>query len=129
MVNRWTTDFCVCEQSAFPVLPEDVDCLPTPRHSQIAGIIMLPLGAALPTDWTSAASFLQRLDNTDAVGTKGKYFVGIGSIEPAADVVVPLGRNYDHIALRKWTLNFAIQMGYASQYAFLQNIQKSRRQW
>lgn len=127
MMNLWETDYCGCEQSAFTALPENVDCLPLPRHSQIAGLIMLPLGAALPTDWTNAESFLERLDNTDTIGTKGKYLLGIGSIEPATDVLVSLGRNHEHIATRKWTLNFAPQIGYAAQYAFLQSLQKSRR--
>lgn len=127
MINHWTNDFCTCEQSALAVLPESVDCLSLPRHSQITGVIMMPLGAALPTDWASAESFLERLDNTDTTGAKGKYFLGIGSLAPATDVLVPLGRNHNHIALRKWSLNFAPQIGYSSQYAFLQSLQRSRR--
>lgn len=126
MMNYWGVN-CNCEQSALQVLPEDVDCLPLPRQSQIVGLIMLPLGAALPSNWADADAFLERLDNTDTTGLKGRYMLGIGSVEPATDLLVSLGRNHEHIAVKKWTLNFAPQIGYAAQYRFLQSLQRSQR--
>ena len=88
---------------------------------------MLPLGAALPTDWQSAEAFLNTIDNTESAGRKGKYFIGIGDIPEAEDILVKLGRTEQHIVGRRWTLNFAPGMAVASQYAFLQNLQKTRR--
>ena len=81
----------------------------------------------MPTNWASAEAFLEALDNTDTTGAKGKYFLGIGNIDEPADVTVPLGRAHEHIALRKWSLNFAPEIGYSAQYAFLQSLQRSRR--
>lgn len=118
---------CDCEQSVLSVLPDGIDCSYTPRNSQIAGIVMLPLGAALPTDWQSAQAFLDAIDNTETAGRKGKYFIGIGDIPESEDITVRLGRTHQEIIGRRWTLNFAPGMAVASQYAFLQNLQKTRR--
>jgi hypothetical protein len=118
---------CNCEQSVLSVLPDGIDCSYTPRNSQIAGIVMLPLGAALPTDWQSAEAFLDAIDNTETAGRKGKYFIGIGDIPESEDITVRLGRTHQEIIGRRWTLNFAPGMAVASQYAFLQNLQKTRR--
>ena len=115
---------CDCEQSVLSVLPDGIDCSYTPRNSQIAGIVMLPLGAALPTDWQSAQAFLDAIDNTETLGRKGKYFIGIGDIPESEDITVRLGRTHQEIIGRRWTLNFAPGMAVASQYAFLQKLQK-----
>ena len=127
MTNYFSTTLCDCEQSVLSVLPDGIDCSYTPRNSQIAGIVMLPLGAALPTDWQSAQAFLDAIDNTETAGRKGKYFIGIGDIPESEDITLRLGRTHQEIIGRRWTLNFAPGMAVASQYAFLQNLQKTRR--
>jgi len=120
---------CDCEQSVFPALPEDIDCSYTPRDSQIVGLVMLPLGASLPTDWTSAAAFVAAIDNTETAGRKGKYFIGMGDVPESADIIVPLGRGHQHIAGRVWTLNFAPGMATEGQYNFLRTLQRQHRQF
>jgi hypothetical protein len=118
---------CDCEQSVLSVLPDDIDCSYLPRLSQIAGMVMLPLGAPLPTNWQSADAFLSAIDNTETEGRKGKYFLGVGDMPESEDIIVPLGRAHRHIAARRWTLNFAPGITVASQYAFFRRLQVAPR--
>lgn len=118
---------CHCEQSVLAGLPADIDCSYVPRASQLAGMVILPLGAPLPTDWTSADEFLSVIDNTELYGRKGKYFIGIGDIAEAEDIIVPLGRAHRHIAARRWTANFAPGIALPSQYKFLRKLQTAPR--
>lgn len=118
---------CDCEQSVLPVLPDDIDCSFVPRHSQLAGLVMLPLGAPLPTNWANAEAFLSVIDNTEAEGRAGKYFLGVGDMPEAEDIIVTLGRAHREIAARRWTVNFAPGIAVASQYAFLRRLQVAPR--
>lgn len=119
-----------CGYSAPPVLPEDAECLPLPSYSQVAGLIMLPLGAALPTDWTDATELLDVIDNTDTTGAKGRMFLCTGGIEQASDIDVTLGRGNVRTVRRAWTLEALPTWFEDNQYAFLRHLQRrNNRAW
>jgi len=119
-----------CGYSAVPVLPADAECLPLPSYSQVAGLIMLPLGAAPPANWTDAAALLDTIDNTDTTGAKGRMFLCTGGIEQASDTDVTLGRGNVRTVRRAWTLE-ALPIWFENeQYAFLRHLQRrNNRAW
>lgn len=119
-----------CGHSTPPVLPEDVECLPLPSYSQVAGLIVLPLGAALPTEWSNATAMLDTIDNTDTTGQKGRMFLCTGGIERADDIDVTLGRGNVRTVRRAWTLE-ALPLWFENeQYAFLRFMQRrNNRAW
>ena len=115
-----------CTQSAFPVLPGDVDCIPTPALSQIAGLIIMPVAAGSPATWTDATSFLNVIDNSDANNKKGKYFLGVGDIPEPEDITVNLGRDVVKIVRRRHTLNFSPAWFDDIHYTFFRKIQAGK---
>lgn len=60
------------------------------RLSQVCSLLILPIKAAHPDDWTSLASWQEVIDNSDLTGNKGRYLVGIGSFLPLEEVIVEL---------------------------------------
>jgi hypothetical protein len=124
MTNFFST-YC-CPQSTLPILPADVDCVPLPSLSQLAGVILLPLGAPLPEDWTDYYSWMQVLDNLDLSGLKGRYFIVTGEITEAQDIVQRLGRTKNLIVRKRYTATIYPQWFDNESYEFLRSIQKSK---
>jgi hypothetical protein len=123
MTNFFSTG---CVQSAFPVLPVDVDCIPTPALSQVAGIVIMPIAAGSPADWTDAVSFLDSIDNSDTQDLKGKYFLGVGEIPEAEDITVTLGRGNIKVVRRRYSLLFSPAWFDDVHYSFFRNLQRGR---
>lgn len=100
----------LCDDFDIPALPECQDTMSyTQARSQIAGLLMLPIGATGPEDWTDAADWLAVVDNTDTTNTKAKYLVGRGSFLPLNQVEVSLsgGRLVENRE-RTYGLNFSV---------------------
>ena len=123
MTNFFSTG---CVQSTFPVLPVDVDCIPTPALSQVAGIVIMPIAAGGPADWTDAISFLDSIDNSDTRDLKGKYFLGVGEIPEAEDITVTLGRGNIKVVRRRYSLLFSPAWFDDVHYAFFRKLQRGR---
>lgn len=123
MTNFFNTG---CIQSAFPVLPVNVDCIPTPALSQIAGVIIMPIAAGSPGDWTDATSFLNAIDNSDTNDQKGKYFLGVGEIPEPDDITVTLGRSNVKVVRRRYNLLFSPAWYDDIHYAFFRKMQQGR---
>lgn len=84
----------VCEENSMPALDECQDGTSYPqRLSQVCALILLPVGAEKPSDWTTIEGWEGIIDNSDTTGTKGRYLVGIGSFLPESQVVVNLAES------------------------------------
>lgn len=79
------------------------------RRSEIAAILMLPVGADRPGSWENIEDWESVIDNTSTDDTKGKYLVGIGSFLPEATVETVLsgGRVVENVE-RSYRLNMAV---------------------
>ena len=102
--------FNVCDNYDIEQFPVQQDCTNYPlRQSQICGVVCLPTGATLPSDWTTIEGWAGVIDNTDTSGTKARYLVGIGSFLPAEKNVVSLaGGRAEYISERRWQLLFDV---------------------
>lgn len=79
------------------------------RRSEVAGLLMLPVGADKPGSWENIADWETVIDNESTDDTKGKYLVGIGSFQPETQVEVNLsnGRFIENRE-RTYILNMAV---------------------
>lgn len=86
-------------------------------------VIMLPLGANLPTDWTSRTDWEAVLANDNLDNTKGKYFRVIGSVlEPETQTAEVVGGK-EVIFNSTYTLNARVNGISDTIYAFMQSLQ------
>jgi len=100
----------VCDNYDLPAFEviQDGACYPQ-RLAQVCGLIILPLKAAHPTDWTTIEGWSEVIDNTDLTMSKGRYLVGIGSFLPDSEVQVNLAQSRDiQIRDRGYTLQFNV---------------------
>lgn len=92
LLNPFTTlPVTQCGNVDIPALPVCQDGIAyRQKRSQIGGLILLPIGADRPSDWTDAASWLEIIDNTDTTNTAAKYLVGRGSFALSQQVELNL---------------------------------------
>jgi hypothetical protein len=100
----------VCDDYDLQVFPAIQDCTDYPqRLSQICGVIILPIGATKPADWTTIEGWAGVIDNTDTSGAKARYLVGVGSFLPVGENVVRLaGGRSEHYGDRRWQCAFDV---------------------
>lgn len=79
------------------------------RRSEIAGLLMLPVGADRPGSWENIEDWENVIDNTSTDDTKGKYLVGIGSfaLESLTEVSLAGGRVVENRE-RRYRLSMAV---------------------
>lgn len=119
--NRFVNADCAfLELSA---IPTNQDCTPTPRLSEITTIIVLPLGAKGPNDWTSYDDISGVVDNSTNDNQFAKLIVGRGEVQEGTPVDYQLGLQTKTVGYRK-SLRFEIPIIYDQQYTLLQKLQR-----
>lgn len=100
----------MCDGWALPAIAECQDGTAyRQRRSEIAGLLMLPTGAAGPGSWTNPTDWLTVIDNAETDDSKAKYLVGIGSFLPDSLVEVSLsGGRFVENRERTYRLNMAV---------------------
>jgi hypothetical protein len=101
--------------------------VPMPALSQVAGLVILPVGAPLPTSWTNANAWGNVLDNAATDDLTGRYFICTGEITEPVDINVRLGRGHLQTARRRYELTAFPSFFDDTGYAFLRNLQRSNR--
>jgi len=111
-----------CSVSIVPALPAQTDCI-VPSRSEIDMIIFR--GSAVgPTDMSMAADWVAKIDNTEALGAKMKYLIGIGTMAAPEDTTQTGPRDKEIIVSRLYTLVFTISnITSAVTYDFLRKLQ------
>ena len=98
------------------------------RFSEVCGIIVLPQGAPLPTNWTTLAGWEGIIDNEDLTGTKARYLVGIGDYIQTDKIVADLasGRNLNNDE-RTYTLSLDVLQMHPGHALFGLQLQANKR--
>lgn len=93
------------------------------RYSQLCGLILMPDGATLPADWTSAADWGDVIDNAITGNAKGRYLVGEGEIGEPEGVEAEYPKRKTRVSSRVYTLEFSVRNLSDVQYEFLRQLQ------
>lgn len=120
-------NFCLCDtcetEFLFPALDADQNCAGSPSLSQVTGILIIPTGVTLPTDWESKEDWEEVIDNGDTVNSSGKYLTGIGSVDAPDKTIVTIAKGVQEITIRTYTLLLEVFNLSDAQYEFLRSIQ------
>lgn len=124
----------LCSDYGLPAFPTCQDSVSYAQlHSQIAGLVILPYGAAVPGDWTSIDDWTATIDNADAAGEKARYLVGKGSCLPNQQVQAVLsGGRLTENRERSYRLTFNVlnmDEGHAEFGRKLQNNLRNFSLW
>jgi len=94
-------------------------------HSEVSNVLLLPVGAGLPSSWSTFSSLQAIIDNSDTTGAKGKFIAGKGEIPDPEQVNAVLGR-VDVKQLGKiFTLRMEIPVWCVAYYEMLRTLQKN----
>lgn len=107
-----------------PAIPVNQGCTAYAlEFSQVCGVLILPTGAALPSDWTSAEDWADAIDNTNTNNTKGKYLIGEGQV-PAPELdEVEYPKRLKRVVNRLYRMEIDVDDVNVSNYSFLQKFQ------
>lgn len=92
-------------------------------YSQLCGLVILPNGAADPTDWTAAPAFAAVVDNSIASDTLGKYVVGEGEMQGAEKVADEYPKRQTKVNFRLYTATLTVKNLSDEQYEMLRQLQ------
>lgn len=130
MKNAFTIlPYDVCGETTIEAFPDDQDCTNyNVLHSQICGLIIVPVGANKPTNWQTLAGWSGVIDNGDQTGTKGRYLAGIGSLLPAGKKTVELGGGRREIHTdRRYRLTLSVNNYAPGHIAFTRMLEGGYR--
>lgn len=120
-------NFLGCGGVTLGALPNNGGCIlePAPRLSQIAGVLVLPLGAHLPDSWNTAAD----LNEITAPATSGnavaKWLIGSGQVPEPVVLSALFGRQDRIVTGRVYTLTMNVRPVCDTVYAYLRNMQRN----
>lgn len=117
-----------CDACGFdlPVITDEQDCTDYRlRDSQVCDLIIVPLGAADPFDWSGAnpVYVFESIKNETAGTGYAKRLVGEGGVPVPEKGIVQLPRNRQHVARRLFTLTFQVKNLEGGQYEFIKRFQ------
>lgn len=102
-------DWCNCvtcdTQFVFAALPDDPECDEAIYESQICGVIVLPLTASLPTDWTDAAEWGTLINNSDTSNIAAKYLTVKGGVPVPEKTIVEVAKGVKKVTTKTYTFN------------------------
>ena len=124
MLNRFLGTNC--GRVLLPALPAQ-DCLIPPKLSQVCGVIVSPMGVALPADWTAKADVLGIIDNDVSDNSAAKYLPGVGEIEEPEEITPSIGKDERRLSRRLFTLSLDVPTGEDERYEFLRDLQTGWR--
>ena len=125
MMNRFL-DCGPCDV-ALPAIGNDQECAAYDQDdSQISDLIIVPLAAADPFDWTGAAPvyIANTINNAVSSLAYAKRLVGEGGIPVPEKNVVSLARNRQFVARRIYSTSFRVKNLDAGQYDFMRAFQE-----
>lgn len=86
-------------------------------------MVLLPMGAALPTDWTTLAGWEGVIDNADESNQYAKYFEGIGEIPVPQKVFIENAKGYKRVANKQYDFNMEVISMSDQMLKFLKHLQ------
>ena len=121
-------NFCLCEDTCetefiWGALDADQDCAGVPSLSQVSGLLVIPDGAALPTDWETKADWTAVVDNDDTTNSKGKYITGVGNVPDPEKTTIIVAKGVTLTTIRGYQLILEIYNLSHIQYEFLRSLQ------
>lgn len=116
-----------CKRVFMPAITADQGNVLPPKLSEVCGLLVIPLGAAGPTDWTSKSAIEATADNTVTTNTNAKWITGRGEVPQPEDVVVELGKTERRIARRLYSLEFEVNVRCDPELNFLKAFQRNYR--
>ena len=103
-------------------IPPSQDCIKQPKKSQVCSLIVLPLGAAGPSDWTNLDSWEEVIDNNADNNLYARRIDGIGEIPESTPIYLQSGLKRRVRAYQK-ELIFDIDLTCDWQYQLLTRMQ------
>lgn len=104
--------------NAIPSLSE-CECAIAPLFSEVQGLLILPIGAKSPVDWSNMDDLEAVIDNSDTNNKRGKWLLGIGEVPAPRLVVAQLGKTAQKLARKVYELSFEVDITSSSIYTFL----------
>lgn len=126
--------FCICDKdscgsSYYPAIGDLQDCHNTIFSSEISGIILLPTGAAAPTNWQTLAGWTGVIDNSDNMNGFAKYFTGIGDVPIPQKTFIENAKGYKRITDKLYSTTIDVLSLHESMYTFLKYLQCNPRNY
>lgn len=107
-----------------PAIPSNQGCTAyTLEFSQVCGVLILPTGAALPSDWEDPDDWEDAIDNTNTNNTKGKYLVGEGQVPPPELDEVEYPKRLIRVVNRRYRLEIDVDDVSSATYDFIKDFQ------
>lgn len=104
--------------NAIPGLSE-CECAIAPPFSEVQGLLILPIGAKSPVDWSNMDDIEAVIDNSDTNNKRGKWLLGVGEVPAPRLVVAQLGKVAQKLARKVYELSFEVDITASSIYTFL----------
>jgi hypothetical protein len=114
-----------------PTFSIDQNCIDYDQAlSQVCGFYLVPDGATKASNWASAASWEDVVENDDITMTKPRYLTGIGSFLPTGkeDVTLSSGR-WKEYAERSYQLDFEVLNTHPGHVELMRRFETGWRQW
>lgn len=128
MINTFITCPTDCDTNiVLGDIPVNQDCTDYPqRYAQICGVVLTPIGAAAPIDWTAAPNVtlvVGEIDNADVTGTKSKYIVVEGEIGDPGEDEVEYPKRQTVVANRTYEASLTVKNLEDGMYDLLRLLQ------
>lgn len=128
----FVNNFCSCPSDCstslmLPALPVDPYCNTRPTQSEVRLALILPVGVTPPVDVTDVGQWEGVIANDNVDNTKGKYLVGIGSLEAPEKTVTRVAKGIDVTTQKVYTLSMQITSLPDATYDFLRAFQCNPR--
>lgn len=119
--------FLGCGGVTLGTLPNNGECIlePAPRLSQVAGVLVLPLGARQPDTWNTAADLIEITDPTVSGNATAKWLIGAGQVGEPQILSATFGRQDRIVTGRVYTLTMDVRPLCDSVYLYMRNLQRN----
>lgn len=109
--------------TALPVYDGDCDPNESPINAQLVGLIVLPISARLPVDWTDAGDVTDSVANATTDNGVGKFLFGKGGIPAPVLNEITLGRIHRLVTSRLYTVTIEMLIACPAHRTFLNLLQ------
>lgn len=118
-------NFCTCDtcdvEFTFGALDADQDCAGVPNLSQVCGLLIVPDGSTMPSDWENRSAWDAIVDNDTDGATK--YLTGIGSVPEPEKTTITVAKGVQLTTIRDYVLTLEVYNLSSAQYEFLRALQ------
>lgn len=123
-LEEW--DECEACEFCFPPIQNEQDCTTYPqRDSQVSDIILVPVTAPDPFEWSSGAPVYVNngIDNTEILMVKAKRIVGVGGVDAPQKAISTMPRNRQSPERRLYTLTHRVHNTSGAMFELIRKFQ------